>query len=45
MAKEHANDRPQGFSNRIEKVAIIGVCQGFGHPVCKLKTAISNSAQ
>ena len=29
MAKGYAKDQPQGFSNRIEKVAIIGVRQGF----------------
>lgn len=29
MTLGYAKDQPQGFSNRIEKVAIVGVCQSF----------------
>lgn len=29
MAKGYGNDQPQGFSNRIEKVAIVGVRRVF----------------
>lgn len=39
MAKVYAKDQPQGFSNRIEKVAIVGV----RHASTPVKTAISNS--
>jgi len=32
MAKGYAKDQPKGFSNRIEKVAIIGVRRVFTPP-------------
>lgn len=37
MVSKYATDQPQGFTNRIERVAIVGVRQSssFNHPHIK----------